>query len=138
MKEEEAVGIVLVLDREKPRVVFAPEGLLPIGLPIGLEEIGLPDVGSDHAVGGRALISAPINLEICGPKGGVVGKRRLHPGRAGIGCDKNATVLRFYFILAFYKILFVFRHVSMSKWRARRLFATHLRSKVRLGRRYFC
>jgi oleate hydratase len=48
MKEKEAVGIVLVLDRENPHVVFAPEGLLPIGL----EEIRLPDVGRDARQGG--------------------------------------------------------------------------------------
>ena len=43
MEEEEAIRIVFVLDRAKPRVVLAPEGVLPVRL----EEIGFPDVGAD-------------------------------------------------------------------------------------------
>src|SRR5262249_53912839 len=43
MEKEEAVGIVFVLDRAKPRIVSAPEGVLPIRL----EEVGFPDVGAN-------------------------------------------------------------------------------------------
>src|SRR5580700_8553042 len=40
MEEEETVGIVFTFDREKPVVVFAPEGLLPMRL----EEVSLPHI----------------------------------------------------------------------------------------------
>src|SRR5580658_6161063 len=43
MDEEEALGIVFVLDRAQPRVVLAPEGVLPVRL----EKVGFPDIGAD-------------------------------------------------------------------------------------------
>src|SRR6516225_4673515 len=43
VEEEEALGIVFVLDRAKACVVLAPESLLPIRL----EEVGLPHIGAD-------------------------------------------------------------------------------------------
>src|ERR1700683_1868959 len=43
MDEEEAVGVIFILDREQPGVVFAPERLLPMRL----EVICLPHVGAN-------------------------------------------------------------------------------------------
>jgi hypothetical protein len=43
VEEEEAAGIVFVLDGAKPSVVLAPEGVLPIWL----EEVGLPHIRAD-------------------------------------------------------------------------------------------
>ncbi len=40
-KKEKAVGVVFVLDCAKTRIMFPPEGALPIGLEI----VGFPDIG---------------------------------------------------------------------------------------------
>ena len=55
MQEEKSVRIVFVLDRAKPGVIFAPERLLPIRL----EKVGLPDVGTRRAASICGFRSSP-------------------------------------------------------------------------------
>src|ERR1700722_20466712 len=78
MKEEEAVGIVFTLDREKPRVAFAPERLLPMRLEI----VGFPYIGADPGKELADCIHRFVHGLGLGPRSGRV---RLMAGNAGIG-----------------------------------------------------
>src|SRR5208283_2293409 len=78
MEEEEALGIVFVLYRAKPRVIFAPEGVLPIRL----EKVGFPDIRS----GAGQELADFVHRLLGGSSLALSGRRiRLMSGNAGIG-----------------------------------------------------
>src|SRR5260370_503979 len=76
--EEEAGGIVFVLDRAEPRIIFAPKGVLPIRL----EEVGFPDIGADAGQKLADFVHSPVG----GLSLALRDRRvRLMSGNAGIG-----------------------------------------------------
>src|SRR6202522_4477331 len=77
MQEEEAVGIIFLLDGEKPGVVFAPERLLPMRLEI----IGLPYIGANARQELADCVHRFVHSLGLGPRGRRV---RLMAGNAGI------------------------------------------------------
>src|SRR3984957_5782624 len=78
MEEEEAVGIIFTLDREKPGVVFAPEGLLPMRL----EEVSLPHIRANAGQELADRVHRLVHGLGLGPRGCRVW---LMAGNAGIG-----------------------------------------------------
>src|SRR5277367_5836513 len=78
MEEEEAFGIVFVLDRPQPRVILAPERILPVWL----EKVGLPHIRADAGQELADFVHRQVHrveLASCGLR------IRLMAGNAGIG-----------------------------------------------------
>src|SRR5271155_3602312 len=76
--EEETLGIVFVLDRAQPRVIFTPEGVLPVRL----EEVGFPDIGADAGQELAYFVHGLVHGIELTPRRRRVG---LMSGNAGIG-----------------------------------------------------
>jgi hypothetical protein len=79
-----AFGIVFVPDRAQPPVIFDPERVLPIRL----EEVGLPDIGTDT---GQEFADFFRRL-IGGLSLALSGRIRFMSGNAGIGGPSEAAV----------------------------------------------
>jgi hypothetical protein len=79
--EEEAVGIVFALNCAKPRVIFDPEGVLPIRL----EEVGLPHIRADASRRRRLIRFAitPLAPGLSAYAQATPPKTRLRPGDPG-------------------------------------------------------